>query len=89
MVIDGGGSPRLQSCAITGPSTFGLQIGGSPPSLPVISNCRWGDEGGTHAAELDASMFHFGYIDVFYSMALNTFSLSAGSMAAPFRAYLY
>ena len=37
-----GGSPRLQSCAITGPSVFGLHIYGASPSPPVITNCRWG-----------------------------------------------
>ena len=40
------GSPRLQSCVITGLSFFGLHIKGASPSPPVITNCRWGDEGG-------------------------------------------
>ena len=35
-----GGSPRLQSCAITGPSHFGLEVRGASPSPPVITNCR-------------------------------------------------
>ena len=45
------GSPRLQSCAITGPSHVGLQIISAPPSQPVITNCRWGDEGGVNASD--------------------------------------
>ena len=34
------GSPRLQSCTITGPCEVGLHISGDSPSPPVITNCR-------------------------------------------------
>ena len=69
-VVIAGGSPRLQSCAITGPSLFGLLIGGAPPSPPVITNCRWGDEGGMHSS--DPYLFLFFELFSIPSMALNS-----------------
>ena len=49
-VVMDGGPVRLQSCVITGPSRFGLQVGNNvtlgPPAAhaappPVITACRW------------------------------------------------
>ena len=55
-----GGSPRLQSCVITGPSLVGLHITGASPSPPVIINCRWEDDERANAGRIRFFCLPFG-----------------------------
>ena len=68
------GSPRLQSCAITGPTTFGLLIISDSPSPPVITNCRCGGRGDERGRSRCA-WHHLGLFDVLDSVHGAKFSV--------------